>query len=95
MKSENRPKTGLLQPLEISLKEMGPVHHKSRHWSSCVKRIHGQCGLQGECDILLINSICVHVPMSPRARASAPDGWLEVIKGRVYIKVLDMVQCMI
>ena len=28
------------------------------------------------CDVLLIISICVHVPMSLRARTSAPDGWL-------------------
>ena len=36
------------------------------------------------CDVLLIISICVHVPMSLRARASAPGGW-------PWIKVLEKV----
>ena len=32
--------------------------------------------LYPDCDVLLMVSICVHVPMSLRARTSAPDGWL-------------------
>ena len=43
------------------------------------------------CDVLLIISICVHVPMSLRARASAPDGWLKVkLLEKVWICVFQM-----
>ena len=45
------------------------------------------------CDILLIISICVHVPMSLWARTFTPDGWLRILKGKVCIKVLDMIYC--
>ena len=47
------------------------------------------------CDVLLIISICVHVPMSLWARTWASDGWLKILKEKMRAEVLDMIHCMI